>query len=205
MGFVLSSWLILQKKVRSSKKSSSSARTARRTPPPPLALRCRSNGGGLQAKQAPDMGFLKRKRTILFVFWTEEAQNGAQMQELLAASHAAPTGKATLSLPLFDRNSTLYRPRTRLPCAMDPLASRSPCNHHTEVGLEAKSWSSLVWCAKFGVLRARRYEVQIPSLSWSISSPPRLQGPRAVPFLEARCGRAEGARPDPQGSLEPRP
>ena len=85
------------------------------------------------------------------------------MQELLTASHAAPTGKATLSLPLFDRNSTLYRPRTRLPCAMDPLASRGPCNHHTEVGLEAKSWSSLVWCAKFGVLRARRYEVQIHS------------------------------------------
>ena len=31
----------------------------------PLALRCRSNGGGLQAKQAPDMGFLKEEKGAL--------------------------------------------------------------------------------------------------------------------------------------------
>jgi len=53
-----------------------------------FALRRRINGGGLQAKQAPDVGIHEKEMGPSSVFWAEETRNRAPVLELPVVSYA---------------------------------------------------------------------------------------------------------------------
>jgi len=75
-----------QKKVQRSQKN---RRCSYGTPRPlAFALRRRINGGGLQAKQAPDVGIHEKEMGPSSVFWAEETRNRAPVLELPVVSYA---------------------------------------------------------------------------------------------------------------------